>query len=161
MDRRGDELLPGARLADDQHARIRRRHALDHLPHALDREARSHHVAREPQVLSERLCLEPGAPELDRRAKREQHRLGRERLLEEVKGAELRGLHRVREPGAPAHHDHGHVGKLLPDRRQRAHPVRRSRHHEVQEHDVRLVLHRALHPRRAVRCLAHREPLRA
>ena len=120
MNRRRDQLLPGPRLTRDEHAGVGRRHARDQLPHARHRGARADHLAREPEILAQRARLAPHAPQLERRREREQHPLGRQRLLEEVERAELRRLHRVAQAGPAAHHDHGHIGRRLAQAGQRA-----------------------------------------
>jgi hypothetical protein len=55
----------------------------------------------------------------ERIAQQEQHAIGVERLLENVEGAELRGLHRRLNRGVAAdHHDHGRrVGGAQPSQR--------------------------------------------
>jgi hypothetical protein len=161
VDRRGHQLLPRARLAHQEHARIGRRYAGDHLAHLLHLRARSHHVARERVVLAQRLRFAPCGAQLERRAQRQQHALGRERLLEEGERAELRRLHGVAQSRAPAHHHHGDLRIVRAQRGERRHPVHASGHHEVEQHRVGLVLHGGRHPRGAVGGLAYRKSFAA
>ena len=95
-----------------------------HLDHAAVQEmltiqaadvvdAIAHDIAdlADPEVRAQRARLAPRLPQLDRGRQREQHALGRERLLEEGERAELGGAHRVAQARAPAHHHHGQVGE--------------------------------------------------
>ena len=54
VDGAGHELLAGSRFSGDKDARIGRRHPRDHLPHRVHRLARSHHLAGESQLRSQR-----------------------------------------------------------------------------------------------------------
>ena len=91
----------------------------------------------QPAVLGQR------ARQLERGAQRGHHPLRRERLLEELKRAELGRPHRVGEARLAAHHHDRHVGREALQLLERGQPVRPAGHHEVEQHGVRcLPLHR-------------------
>jgi hypothetical protein len=53
VDRARDELLAGARLASDQHARVARGDPVDELAHCLHLRTVADHVAGEPELLTQ------------------------------------------------------------------------------------------------------------
>ena len=107
VDRRRDELLARAGFAGDQHARVGRRDARDQSAHARASPELSPIISPpSPRSCAQRARFAPRAPQLERRRKREQHALGRQRLLEKVEGAELGRAHGVAQSRAAAHHDH-------------------------------------------------------
>ena len=67
VDRAGDELLSGSRLAADENSRVRGRDARDHLPHAVHRLARPHHLAGVPQLRAEGSRHASSLSQLERR----------------------------------------------------------------------------------------------
>ena len=102
MDRAGDTLLSRATLAKEEHASPRLRCTLDLLVHALHCGPGSHHPipvehfgegARSPPL---------GLVSIERLADDPERNLSICRLLDEVDGAQLRGLHRRRYRALPA-----------------------------------------------------------
>src|SRR6185437_7114672 len=136
-----DQLLAGARFAEDQHARVRRRHRVDHLVDAAHRFRLSGQLAvmrqplelgrelevlfLEPELLEQfwDLCFELVQP------------LGVERLLDVVGGALLDRLDR--QLGRSLAGDHDELGRDLgaPQLAEQRDPVE-LRHLEVGQHDA-------------------------
>ena len=83
VNRRGAELLAGTRFARDQHARLGGRNAGDACPHVGQRLARSDQRIAMAQRVVQPAILGAGTGELERATQRQEHPLGRERLLEE------------------------------------------------------------------------------
>jgi hypothetical protein len=103
--RAGDELLAGPALAGDEHPGLGRRRHLDELvdaPH--DRRAADH---AEPRSLGRllRVGLSPGQARMEDAVHHLEQALARDRLLEEVGGADAHGLHGVVH-AAQARDDH-------------------------------------------------------
>ena len=102
-----DQLLAGAVLAGDQHPAVGGR---GHLRSARFEVARSRRDA--PRISCARSVCARSAPVLAPRGascssawrEREQQLVDRERLLDEVEGAELGGAHRGLDGAVPAHH---------------------------------------------------------
>src|SRR5262249_29657305 len=103
----GDELFSCAGFASDEHASIRRCDARDELTNLPDGWAVAHHLSNETEIRSECSRLAPRLSQLHRRGNREQHAFGREWLLEEVEGAELRCADSVGKAGPSTHHHDG------------------------------------------------------
>ena len=161
MNRRRHQLLAGARLAADQHARVRRRHARDHLPERAYRRRVADHLPRQAEVRAQRACLTARPSQLERRRQRQQHTLGCERLFQEVECTQLGRLHGVTQAGLATHHHDRNVRQGVAQAGQRSDPIEIARHHQVQEHDVRLELERPGNSLRAFRRLADVVPLAA
>ena len=89
-----------------------------------------------PERLVQPTVIGQRARQLQGRPQRGQHALGRERLLEELKRAELGRPHRVGEARLAAHHHHRHVRCEALELLQRREPVRPAGHHEVEQHGV-------------------------
>ena len=137
VDRGRGQLLARAALAGDQHARLGRRHPLDQRADLLHRRALAHQRRPAAQLRVQRAVLGPGAVELQRGSHGDQHRLRRQRLLQELEGAQLDGAHRVGELGLAAHHDDRHLAAALAQAGERLEPVGARRHHQVEQDDVR------------------------
>ncbi len=151
----GDELFSRARFAGDEHARVGRRDLRDHLANATKRRTASDHLGREPEVGAQRSRFAPDLSELQRGREREEHALRRQRLLEKGERAELRRANGVAQTGPTTHHHDGHVRHSLSKRREHAHAVELSGHHEIDEREVGLGFDRERDAARAVRRLAH------
>ena len=140
VDRRRDELLAGARFARDQHPRFRGRDPRNQRAQLFHRGARSDQRIGVSQLLVQPLVLGQGASQFQRAAQRHQHPFGRERLFDELEGAELRGAHGVGQRGLAAHHHDGDVRRAFADLLQRREAVRSRWHHQVEQYDVGRVI---------------------
>ena len=161
MDRRRRQLLSGAALPCEEHPRLGRPHPGDERPHLLHRRALAHERRAPPQLRVQRAILRPRPVELERGAHGHQHRLGGERLLQELEGAELDRAHRVGELGLAAHHDDRRAPAALAQADQRLQPVGTRRHEQVEEDDVGIDLLELEQRGVAVGRLRHGEPLLA
>ena len=111
---RGDELLAGAALAGDEHARLRRRDLLDLLEEPLHRRALPDHlVARARARRRGRATSRASSRRVEHVLDADEHALAVERLLEEVARAELDGLHRVVDRRVTADHDDRQLARRL------------------------------------------------
>jgi hypothetical protein len=130
------QLLTRAVLSGDEHARRRGRHPLHLVEQGADEERPAHHLVPAVDRLAEARVLGRQLHPLQRVPQQQEHAVGVERLLEEVIGTRLGGLHR-RLDGAVAgdHHDDGVRVELL-ELAQRVEPVE-ARHLDVHEHEVR------------------------
>ena len=131
------QLLARSGLTADEHARIRWRDAGDQLRDLSHRSAGANQRTGEPKLRAQGTCVLPGLAELERRRQCQQHGLGRQRLLEEVERAELGGTDGVTQSGAPTHHDHRKLGVPLSQAGQSRQSIERTRHHEIEQDDVR------------------------
>src|SRR5690606_14777821 len=107
MDGPGDEFLADAALAQDEDGRVGRRgtlYGVKHLPQrgavADDGVARVLGAPQAPVLL-----LEPAR--VERVANRQEDALRRQRLLDEVDGAQPRRFHRCLDGAVAGDHDHG------------------------------------------------------
>ena len=155
VDRRRHELLAGPRLTADEHARIARRHPRDQIRDSPHRRAGAYELTGQPQLFAQRARGFPRLPEVERRDQRQQHRLGRQRLLEEIERPELGGADGVAQSRATAHHDDRQLGVALPQFGQGRQPVECARHHQVQQHGVGHPLRGRRDPRGAIWRVAH------
>ena len=136
VDRRRRQLLAGAALAGDEHARLGRRHPRDERADLLHRGALAHQRRAPAQLGLQRAVLGPGAVELQRRPHRHQHRLGRERLLQELERAQLDGAHGVGELRLAAHHDDRRAPAALAHAGERLEAVGARRHQQIEQDHV-------------------------
>src|ERR1700689_817073 len=102
MDGPGDELLAGAVLSRDEYARRRRRHALDLVDQGPDDVRLADDLVARLDGLTQLAFLLEHLHVLERIAERDQDAVGVEWLLEDVVGAELRGLDRGLDGRMPA-----------------------------------------------------------
>ena len=157
VDRAGDELLAGARLAADQHGRIAPRHLLHDRQHLLQRAAGAHDVVEVVDVLllvAQVVHLVLEVPELDRLLDLQLHLLDLERLLDEVERADLHRLDGGVDRPEGRHEDHGRARLDRPRRAQHVHAVGAT-HAQVGQHDVELVVLQPLDGRGAVGRFLH------
>ncbi|OLB18888.1 MAG: hypothetical protein AUH12_01385 [Gemmatimonadetes bacterium 13_2_20CM_69_8] len=160
VDRGGDELLARSRLAGDQHPRLGGRDARYQGAQLLHRRAHAHQRVGVAQRFVKPAILGQRARQLERGAQRGEHPFGRERLLEELKRAELGGAHRIGEVRLAAHHHHGNVGRGALELLQGRQSVRPARHHQVEQHGVGPLPLDGRQPRGPVGRFAGLEPLR-
>src|SRR5262249_14212398 len=90
-----DELLARAALARHEDRRLGRRDLLDLVEEALHRRAPPDHLEARELLLGDARELALGLGGVEDVADTDEHALSRERLLEEVAGAELDGAHGV------------------------------------------------------------------
>ena len=152
VDRGRDELLSRPRFAHHQHARIARR---DRARSARARAAISalvpDHLAREPELLAQRLRF--AAAPAAARARSECVRSIASCVSgfsRKWKAPSLVARTASRELGAPAHHHDRQCREALAQLAERRHAIELARHHEIEQHRVRLALRRprARPPRR-------------
>src|SRR5438445_189152 len=160
VDRRCDQLLAGAGFARDQHARFRWGNARDQRAQLLHRDARPDERIVVAELLVQPFVLRERAAQLERAAQRDEYAFGRERLLEELEGPELRRAHGVGEVGLAAHHDDRDLRRALAVLLEGREPVGTGRHHQIEQHDVRSVFDHARQARVAVGCFDRLEAVR-
>ena len=156
-----DQLLPGAGFPGDQHPRLGGPDPRDQSADLLHGGAVAHQISPPAQLGLQGAVLRPGPVQLQRRAHRHQHRLGGQRLLQELERAELHGAHRVGQLGLAAHHDDRGEPAPVAQPGERLQAVGARRHQEVQEDDVGIGLVHHQQRRVAVARLRHAEPLLA
>ncbi len=161
VDRRRHELLAGSRLAGDENACLGRGHARNQFSHLPHRNAVADQRSSPRELGLKRAILGAGSVELERRPHRHQHRLGRERLLEELKRAELDGAHGVVELCFAAHHDDRRRAALFPQPDQRLEAIGARRHEQVEQNHIGVDVFDHQEGGVAVCCFRHRHPLLA
>ena len=135
MDLPGDELLPRAVLAGDEHAAVgRRRHGnlLAELAHGT---ALAHHRVPAIDAGPQRaiLGLEPPLPQ--RVAHRQDGLLERQGFLDEVEGPELRGLHGRLDVRVAGDHDDLRVHMPIAQPLERHQPIDAGQP-DIEQHDL-------------------------
>ena len=105
MDGARDELLAGAALAGDEHARVRPRSAQHALPKLRHGCALADELVEVTGARLELARLFLGAQQAERVLEHDEQAVGRQRLLEEVERAEARRPHGGVDGRVPAHHD--------------------------------------------------------
>src|SRR5262245_7085977 len=135
VDRPRYQLLAAAVLAVDQHAAGGGRGGRDLLAQRPDRRALADDLGALLEARAERgvLALEPGV--LEGAADRDQDLLERQGLLDEVVGAQARGLHRGLDRAVARDHDHDRLGARALDLGQGLEAVHPA-HPDVEEGDV-------------------------
>ena len=129
------QLLAHAALARDEHGRVRGRGPADRLPDLLQGRALAFHAIAlvegelQPPVLLHELPLAQRVP------RHEQDALGFGRLLDEVVGPQLGGLHRRLHRAVPGEDDHGRCALFGLQGLQHLEPVH-LRHLDVEEDEV-------------------------
>jgi len=107
-------VLSRARLARDEHRRLRRRAASDPFLHLLQ----GRRIADDPEPFLDRepevAVLLSKLPLLDRIAQGQQDALALERLLDEVERTQPGRLDGRRDRTVPRNHDHGKLGPAPP-----------------------------------------------
>ena len=134
----GDELLPGARLAQDEDVRLRARRLLHELEHLPDRRAGADDVL-EPEGLLELpaqvAVLDLKAAMTQRTLHRHAQLLDREVLRQVVEGALADGRDRRLDRGERGDHDHGQRGIELVRAAEQLHAVHLG-HLQVGEEEI-------------------------
>jgi hypothetical protein len=139
VNRARDELLAGAVLAGDEHARRRGGHLGDAVLQRPQRVRLPHHLEARVDALAQPRVLLGELHVLERVAQQHQDAVGVERLLEDVVGAELGRLDGRLDRRVPADHDDGRSRVVLAEQLQRLEPVHAG-HLDVEEDEVRLEL---------------------
>ena len=161
VDGGGHQLLAGAGLAGDEHPGVGRRHLRHQLAHPAERRGGAHHLVPPAERVVQRAVGGLGPGEFQRRRRVTSTDFGRERLFEELEGAQAGGAHGVGQLGLAAHHDDRRRHAALPERLQRLEPVRARRHHEVEEDGIGLRRVDGEHGGISVGGLGHDVPLGA
>ncbi len=138
MDRDRHQLLSGTALAGDQDAGVGPGDTSHQCPDVLDGGALADELLTGLELLPQRPVEIALAPQLERGPEGDEYGLRRERLFEELEGAEPGGLHGIAQGRLAAHHHDGHLGPALGDplhSLQSAHAWQG----EVEQHRVRFV----------------------
>ena len=105
VDGMGHQFLPRARLAVDQHAAVGRRHELNLLAQRLHRNAFAFDHAARRELLLELTVFLLHLPGIDGILDQDEGLVDRERLFEEVVGAQFGGAHRGFDGAVAGDHD--------------------------------------------------------
>ena len=158
---RRDQLLAGAGFPSDQYAGIGRTDARDECAHVAHHWRVTDHLAGDAEIFAQRLCRATGLTQLERGRQREQYAFRRQRLLEEREGAEFGRAHRIGQRRASAHHDDGQIRASLAELGQQRESVQVTRHHQVDQRDIRFDGEGQCETRRTVGRVAHVVPFGA
>ena len=128
-----EQLFPGTRLADEQHACVRpRRHrGLLHGPQI--RRAGADHFRPRAHHFAEAFVLAPQAGVLQRVFQRHQHFFAAQRFFEKIERAGARSLDCVGDRPVPGNHDRGRAGIVLLKRAQQVDAAAVGQAHVEQE----------------------------
>ena len=135
MNGASDQLLANAALAPDQHRRVGRRRLLDRPANSGERRRVADDLILLLGVPAVGLVLALQPPRIDGVAHGDEHAFPLERLLDEIKRAELGGFDRGVDIGVPRNHDDRRDLDEVPQLLQYFEAIH-ARHLDVEEHEI-------------------------